>query len=164
MTEPERPDQNAAPRDEVLKAAAQATAQVAADIAEQADAARREPKRRAWAAPLAAVLSLVAIVMWVVFPPHVDTTDPRSPVRVERDLKIEMASLATQIDDWRTEHGALPDSLAETGATSESVQYVKLDATTFELRGSDAGRALTFRSTQPLTDLTAGINVRAATP
>lgn len=164
MTDPERPDPLVPPRDDVLAAAAHATAQVAADITEQSEAARREPKRRAWAGPAAVALSLTAIVMWVIFPPRVDTADPRSPARVERDLKIEMASLAAQIDDWRTEHGALPDSIAETGATSETVQYVKLDATTFELRGSEAGRALTFRSTQPLTDLTAGLNVRAATP
>jgi hypothetical protein len=44
------------------------------------------------------------------------------------------------------------------------VRYTRIDATVFELSGTEHGQTITYRSTQPLAELTAGLSVRAPTP
>jgi hypothetical protein len=161
---PREPSSAPTPSRDVMDAVAGATAKVAADLTAEAARARRQPPSEAWRSLVAGGLAVVAIALWVFFPPRVDDRDPRPPERIERDLRLEIVSLAGHIEGYRAARGALPDSLAATGTTSENVRYTRIDATVYELSGTERGRAITYRSTQPLAELTAGLSVRAVVP
>lgn len=153
------------PGDDVMAAVAKATRAVAADIIEEASAARNAEKpKRSWEPLVLGLLSVAIIMAWVVFPPTVDTADPRAPVRVEMDLKIGIASLARQIEDYRVAKGALPRSLDEAGAGWQSIRYTGIDATTYELSASDGSVSVTYRSTQPLEQFARGLFANGAKP
>ncbi len=161
---PREPGAPPTPPDDVLAAVAGATAKVASDLEAHAAQARRQPPSEAWKSLVAGGLAVIAIALWVVFPPRVDERDPRPAARIERDLRLEIVSLAGHIEGYRAARGALPDSLPATGTTSENVRYTRIDATVFELSGTEHGQTITYRSTQPLAELTAGLSVRAPTP
>ena len=153
------------PDAEVIAALARATSRVAADINEQAEVARRAAPRQAWKSVVSGVLSLAALVAWLAFPPRADETDPRSPVRIERDLKLEIVSLAQQVEDYRAaKGGALPASLEEAGASSEVVQYRTLGLDAFELRGATGEMSATYQSSQSLEKFAGRLVVEGTRP
>ena len=156
---------NTKPGDDVMAAVAKATAAVAKDIVEEASAARQAKKpRRAWEPLLLGLLSVAVIVAWVVFPPITDTADPRSPARVEMDLKIGIASLAQQIEEYRLTKGTLPGTLTDAGAGWQSIRYSRVDAATYELTDTDGTATVTYRSTQPLEQFARGLFVNGVKP
>ncbi len=157
MTERRPIDPLAKPGDDVLVAVAQATAKVADDIREDATAARRRPAPPSqWKNAAAGLLAVITIALWAIFPPPPpDTRDPRSPARIEDDLRMTVGALATQINDFRLAKGRLPESLDAAGAPSQTVRYKQLDGSTYMLIGADNGATLTYKSTTPLAEFTA---------
>jgi hypothetical protein len=165
MSDPTEDSHTRKPDAEVIAALARATVKVTEDINEQVEVARRPPPSQAWKSVVGGVLSAGALVAWLAFPPHVDETDPRSASRVERDLKLDIASLAEQVEDFRKAHGgALPDALSEAGASSEVVQYQRLSPLTYELRGAERDVSVTYQSTQGLEAFAAGLVIQGVRP
>src|SRR5258705_1415028 len=67
-------------------------------------------------APYAAAILLVSnLVVWLIFPPKRDTRgDRRSPSEIDRDLRLVVASAASNIEIWRRVHdGQIPSNLIE---------------------------------------------------
>lgn len=165
MDEPHRGAPAGKPDAEVVAALARATSRVAADIHEQVEIAARAPPSQAWKSVVSGILGVGALVAWLAFPPRVDDADRRPVARVERDLKLEIASLAQQIEDFRMAHGgALPASLEDAGASSAVVQYTKLDPRNYELRGADRAVNAAYQSTQGLESYTAGLVIQGVRP
>ena len=157
MTERKPIDRSGKPGDDVLAAVAQATSKVAGDILEESTAARRRPAPPSqWKNVFAGVLAVIAIALWVIFPPPPpDTRDPRSSTRIEDDLRMTVGALAKQINDFRLAKGRLPESLDAAGAPSQGVRYEQLDANTYVLTGTDNGATVTYKSTTPLAEFSA---------
>ena len=67
-----------------------------------------------------------------------------SPVVVESSLRLSMALLGTQIEDFRARHGELPETLAAFGQEGGPVRYHAADDSTWVLTATEAGRTLTL--------------------
>ena len=109
------------------------------------------------------VLIVLNLGAWVLFPPTRDKSgDIRSPIEVERDLRVLIAATAADIEAWRKKHdNAIPQSLAAVGVKDTTVGYALIDSTTYVLRGTTKGISATYRSNtrvQDFLDATPGIN------
>lgn len=130
---------------------------------ELANAIGKKEKRTKLGPVALVILIVVNLVVWLIFPPKSDTTgDRRSPVEVERDLRLVVASAANEVDIWRRLHeGKLPPTLAVAGVADSGLVFVNVDGVVFEIRGADRGVALAYRSNMALTDfLDAGVPVK----
>jgi hypothetical protein len=128
-------------------------------------AAMHARKRRPIAPILAGLLIVVNAAVWMVFPPRTDTSgDNRTPGEVERDVRLMVASAASEVDLWRLNHGnVLPMSLADAGIRADSgVTYAVVDSLTFEVKGTGPrGVSVTYRSNTAITDfIDAGLGKR----
>jgi hypothetical protein len=118
-------------------------------------AAMSRPAKRTALSPVAlALLVIVNIAAWVIFPPRRDTSgDARTLVEVERDLRVQLASVAGEIEVWRTNNNnAVPESLAQVGVRDTSITYVAIDSLTYEVRGQEKGISSSYRSNVRLID------------
>jgi hypothetical protein len=118
-------------------------------------AAMSRPVKRSPLRPAAlAVLIILNVGAWVLFPPVRDTSgDARSLVEVERDLRVVLASVAGEIEIWRkNNNNAVPQSLAQIGVRDTSITYVAIDSVTYEVRGKDKGISSSYRSNMRLVD------------
>jgi hypothetical protein len=99
---------------------------------------------------------------WVVFPPSgPDATDPRSREAVERDLRLTVGGVAEEVEAWRAANdGQLPASLAVLAETDSTVSYSKLDNATYELRITEAGVTVSYRSGMPVAEFILGTQER----
>lgn len=159
-----QPKAQDAPRSEVENAVAKATSQVAHDIIEQDSMAKRIPPTSRWRPVAAGLLGMAAIAVWLAFPPRPDDKDPRSAAVVERDLKLGVGAIASEVEGYRSQKGVLPDSLAQVPAQTEVVQYRRLDATSYELSASDGRASVVYLSSTPLAEFLAGITVGGTKP
>ena len=135
----------------------------AAELVDREDAAAREaigrPVRHKRRAEIAVgILAVANVFAWLIFPPAgLDATDQRTPAAIERDLRITVATVASDMTAWQGEHGGmLPATLAEAGMTVDGVDYVRVDSTRFELRGADGTVTVSYDSRTPLPDFLAG--------
>lgn len=110
-------------------------------------------------APIAAgILVVVNVVAWVVFPPATEKTGTRrTPMQAENDLRLYVAAAASEIDIWRSRNGGLlPASLADVGITDTALVFVNVDGVVYELRGTNRGVTLAYRSNVSITDFLDG--------
>jgi type II secretory pathway component PulM len=119
------------------------------------------PKKKYGAIALV-VLLVVNVGAWVLFPPTRDRSgDIRTPIEIERDLRVLIAATAGEIEAWRKKNNnAVPATLADVGVTDTTVGYALIDSTTYILRGTSSGISATYRSTlrvQDFLDATPGI-------
>jgi hypothetical protein len=126
----------------------------AAQKTELREAMSRPAKRTPLGPGALAVLVMLNIGAWVLFPPVRNSTgDARSLVEVERDLRVVLASVAGEIEIWRkNNNNAVPASLAQVGVRDTSVTYVMIDSATYEVRGKDKGISSSYRSNVRLVD------------
>lgn len=113
--------------------------------------------------PVAAgVLVVTNLVVWLVFPPTRQTQDLRKPADVERDLRLVVASAASEIEVWRRTHpGAIPKTLAEAGEKDGGLTFRMVDSTVYEIKGAEHGATVTYRSNTAINDfLGAGLGPR----
>ena len=113
--------------------------------------------------PVAAGVLLVAnLVVWLVFPPTRQTQDLRKPAEVERDLRLVVASAASEIEVWRRTHGGgIPKTLTEAGVKDAGLTFRMVDSTMYEIKGTERGAAVTYRSNTAINDfLDAGLGPR----
>lgn len=113
--------------------------------------------------PVAAgVLLVTNLVVWLVFPPTRETQDRRKPAEVERDLRLVVASAASEIEVWRRTHGgAIPKSLTEAGVKDAGLTFRMVDSTMYEIKGAEHGAMVTYRSNTAINDfLDAGLGPR----
>lgn len=179
MTTPKRPDSKPTdpptPRSTRSTPAVAAPAQGTRSLVEQivADQKRskvefeaavtKRPTAKRYGAVAAVVLVIANVVAWLIVPPTSDGRGTRrSPSEIDRDLRLVIASAASDIDVWRRLHeGRLPPSLSEAGVTDSGLVFVNVDSVVYEVRGSYGDIHLAYRSNTPLTDfLDAAIPVR----
>jgi hypothetical protein len=120
-----------------------------------------KPKKKYGAVALG-VLILVNVGGWVFFPPtRDDSGDVRTPIEVERDLRVLIASTAGEIEAWRKKNNnSIPASLEAVGIRDTTIGFAIVDSTTYILRGTTKGISATYRSTlrvQDFLDATPGI-------
>lgn len=129
--------------------------------AEMRDALHRKDKRSKIGPVAAGVLILANLVAWLVFPPVGNRGQQRTPAQVERNLRLVVASAASQVEVWRQSHdGRLPPSLATAGVADSGLTFVNVDGTVYEVRGESHGVKLSYRSNMPVGDfLDAGAGV-----
>lgn len=78
----------------------------------------------------------------------------RSQRAVLIDLQREVVRVAEAVESWRSaRRGLIPDSLGQAGIASPTVRLNRLDDSTYELLGRDAGQAVAWRSGDPLDPL-----------
>jgi hypothetical protein len=119
------------------------------------NAAMARPQKRAkLGMPALAVLIVANVIGWVVVPPTKDKSgDIRSPIEIERDLRVLIASAAGQIEMWKLQHGnALPPNLAAVGVKDTLIGYALVDSTTYVIRGTSKGISSTYRSNVRVQD------------
>jgi hypothetical protein len=112
-------------------------------------------KRRKLGPGALAVLVAINLGAWVVFPPTRDRSgDIRTPIEVERDLRVLIAATAGDIEAWRKKNNnSIPASLDVVGVKGDtSVGYAVVDSTTYVLRGSSKGISATYRSNVRVQD------------
>ena len=124
------------------------------------DAIERK-KKRFPLAPIAAVLLVVGnIVAWLIIPPTHDTSGTRrNSLEIERDLRLVIASAASEVDIWRRlNENKMPSRLSDVGVADSGLVLVRVDDVVYEIRGVDHGVKLSYRSNTPITDfMDAGI-------
>jgi len=123
----------------------------------------RKPRSTKLPPILAGVLLLGNVVAWVIIPPsNKSSGDRRNGLEVERDLRLVVASAASEVDIWRRLHeNRMPATLAEVGVSDGGLVLVKVDDQVYEIRGTDHGVKLAYRSNTPITDfMDAGIPVK----
>ena len=105
-------------------------------------------------APLMAGILLVAnVVAWLVIPPSHDSKgDRRNTMEIDRDLRLIISSAANEVDIYKRLHdGKMPAKLSDAGVT-DSLTLINVDGTVYEIRGTDRGVSLAYRSNMPITD------------
>lgn len=85
-------------------------------------------RKRAWATwPLAAVLVVVAALVTTLNVTGVGYFEralpPPEPQAVERGLEADLLAAVGYVEDYRTEHGRLPDTVEDLGMASEDFGY-----------------------------------------
>jgi hypothetical protein len=125
-----------------------------AQKSELRDAMTRKVKRSALGPGALAVLIILNVGAWVIFPPTKDKSgDARTLVEVERDLRVVLASVAGEIEIWRKKNNnAVPQSLEQVGVRDTTIKYVAIDSLTYEVRGKDKGISSSYRSNVRLVD------------
>lgn len=120
--------------------------------------------KRSAVVPVAAVLLVLANVAgWLIFPPAHDTSgDHRTAAEAERDLRLVVASAASNVEVWRRTHGGgIPVTLADAGVRDTGLVLVSIDSATYEIRGTDRAAKVRYRSNVAIGDfLDAGPVVR----
>ena len=114
----------------------------------------RRAEKRSRVGPVAvAVLVIANIVAWAAFPPASASGDQRTPTQVEQDLRVLVASAASQVETWRQRHdGQLPPSLSAAGVADSGLVLVHVDGTIYEVRGQSRGVHVSYRSNTQLSD------------
>ena len=136
--------------------------QIVAEQKEQkaavADAIGRSEKRTKLGPIFAGVLIAANVVAWAVFPPTGDKRgDRRKPLEIDRDVRLWIASAASQVDIYRRTHdGKLPPALLDAGVRDTVLKFAHIDSVTYEIRGKDREVELKYRSNMTLTDFLDG--------
>lgn len=110
--------------------------------------------RKKWGPPALAVLVLANLIGWFIIPPVSDGRgDRRTPVQVERDLRLVVASAASEVEVWRRLNAqAMPKTLQDAGVRDSGLVLVPIDSAIFEIRGKDGEIFVTYRSNTTVTD------------
>ena len=75
------------------------------------------------------------------------------PAEQEAGLRMVMYLLVDNIQQYKSEHGRLPDDLQDVGDSPDAVRYVALTRDVFRLRGQTGDVTVEFTSTEPLDHL-----------
>lgn len=111
--------------------------------------------KRSTLVPVAAVMLVLANVAgWLVFPPTRDTSgDHRTAAEAERDLRLVVASAASNVEVWRRTHGGgLPATLTDAGVRDSGLTFVKVDSTEYEIRAVDRSTKVKYQSNMAIGD------------
>ena len=122
--------------------------------AELKAAMTRTDRRLKLGVPALIVLVILNVGGWLIFPPTSDKSgDIRSPIEIERDLRVIIAATASEIEIWRTTHANnLPPNLATVGVKDTTIGFALVDSTTYVLRGTTKGISATYRSSVRVQD------------
>jgi|GEM_PF-3464798 len=119
-----------------------------------AEAIDKPSARKKWGPVALAVLVLANLVGWFIIPPVSDGRgDRRTPVQIERDLRLVVASAASEVEVWRRLNAqAMPKTLQDAGVRDSGLVLVPIDSAVFEIRGRDGEIFVTYRSNTTVTD------------
>jgi hypothetical protein len=95
-----------------------------------------------------AIATALAVYVWFGSPAWLEPDPiPLPPVEVEvATLRLQMGFQAQAIEHYRTNNGRTPAFLEEAGPPRPGVEYRRLDAQTYELRGQGNRVRLTYTS------------------
>jgi hypothetical protein len=101
------------------------------------DVAYRRPSSSLRTRIVAAALALVAAILWSSPIPGLKPEIPFTLPPIEEDTGLRLAAFiqAQQVEAFRRISGRLPDVLRETGEPLPGIDYERLDAHTYRLRG-----------------------------
>lgn len=87
---------------------------------------------------------------WIARPAFIwgAAIEPLPPERVEANLRFAMYLFAQRIEQYRAEEGGYPPSLDAVGDSVPGVYYMPVSDSVFELRATQPGRAIVFRSNE----------------
>jgi hypothetical protein len=74
---------------------------------------------------------------------------PLPPVQQDANIRFSMFLLAQRIEAFKSARNQYPASLQELGESLPGVTYAKVNDNVFELRATEAGKPVVFRSDQP---------------
>lgn len=119
-----------------------------------AEAIDKPSSRKKWGPIALAALVIANVVGWIIIPPVSDGRgDRRTPVEIERDLRLVVASAASEVEVWRRLHdNAMPKALPEAGVRDTGLVLVPIDSAVYEIRGKDREIFVTYRSNMTVTD------------
>jgi len=139
--------------------AADAVAAVLKHAAEHDKAAREKPKKKKqpkWMLPLGVNLAVFAVYLLIAPPAWrgwvtVNPIEGPTP-QIRRDgLRTAMYLQAQRIEQYRIDHGALPETLADAGSPIPGVEYHR-QGKTYQLVGTSGQAALVYDSSESLAD------------
>lgn len=140
--------------------AAQVVREVLEDQAErkarQREAGKRKPKKRLLPLPLVALFwGAACLVVWVGTPEFLlpEPLPEPSPARIEAGLRMEMLTLVSEINQFRTETGRVPESLDRvTEEPPPYLRYAPLPPDSYRLTGSRGGAEIVYQSGTPIEE------------
>ncbi len=138
--------------------AADAVAAVLKHAAEHDKAAREKSNKKQpkWMLPLGVNLAVFAVYLliappawrgWVTVNP---IEGPTSQVRAD-GLRTAMYLQAQRIEQYRIDHGALPETLADAGSPIPGVEYHR-QGSSYQLVGTSGDAGLVYDSSESLAD------------
>lgn len=101
------------------------------------DVAYRRPAASFRVRAAAAALGVAAAIFWLFPIPGLepDVPFPLPPMEEDAGLRVAAFIQAQQVEAFRRASGRLPDVLRETGEPLPGIDYERLDARTYRLRG-----------------------------
>jgi hypothetical protein len=92
-----------------------------------------------------------SIYSWIARPPFIwgPKVVPLPALEQEANIRFAMVLLVMRIDSYRETEGLYPSSLAAVGEALAGVTYTLIADTIYELKASQNGMEITFRSDQP---------------
>jgi hypothetical protein len=123
----------------------------------QREVAKPMPRRRSRAPLIAATLLCIpllgfCIYSWVARPEFIwgPSEMTVAPDRQEANVRFGMYLLAQRVEAYRKSEGVYPSLLDAIGESLEGVSYAMVSESVFELRASENGKAIVFRSNEPV--------------
>ena len=117
------------------------------------DPQRMRPSRTRpiWAGILCALAIGFGIYSWVARPEFIwgPAARQESPARREATLRFSMYLLARRLESYRAAAGGYPTSLSALNGGTEGITLHIVSDSVFELRATDNGRPIVFRSNEP---------------
>ncbi len=143
--------------DEAAKAVREVLEDQAERKARQKKATRRKPKKRLLPLPLVALFwGAACLVVWVGTPEFLlpEPLPEPSPARIEAGLRMEMLTLVTDIDRYRTETGRVPETLERVSENPPPyIRYTPLPPESFQLTGVRGDAEIVYQSGSPVEEL-----------
>lgn len=145
--------------------AADAVEAVLKHAAEREKAAKEKQPRKPppkWMLPLGIQLSVIAVYL-LALPPKWIVVNPipeRNPVEAVEQLRVAMYLQAQRVNDYKIEHGQLPETLSDAGSAIEGVEYHRQGVNSYQLVATVGEEALVYDSNAPSEEFGASVAKR----
>lgn len=114
-------------------------------------AAKPAPVRRDFGPYLLMALAALCAYAWLGDPPFLRVQQAPEPTPAQREagLRFSLYVQSQRIEHFRSTHGRLPETLAESGADLDGVEYTVLDGGHYRLAAGIEPARVVLRSSDP---------------